>query len=156
MAEKISEDLNEALIALWRKWNKRRGPAHQLLIEETKHVAPAIAAIEKNLSPYLQSREIKEVEKTLFLLYHWPLFFQEGLSLLGEIPKPLGKLLSIGLPFAPYGIAGGLLGAKEVLFLDEDFHSLTLAGEISGQYRRSAPRIEKQMNTFIEIPLTRL
>ena len=60
-------------------------------------------------------------------------FYQEGLSILGEIPSPLGKVLSMGAPFGPYAVAAGTLGAKEVTFLDENAFSLSAAAEIAGR-----------------------
>jgi len=125
----INQELNAILIALWRKGMKRAGPANQLLVEETKHAAPEVAKIEKNVAEFIKTG----ADKLPFLLYHWPLFYQEGLSILGEIPRPLGKVLSMGAPFGPYAIAAASLGAREVTFLDEDHFSLTAASEIAGK-----------------------
>jgi SAM-dependent methyltransferase len=118
----ITEELNQILVALWRKGVKRPGPAHQLLVEETKHVSPEVAEMEKG-SP----------KSIAFLLYHWPLFYQEGLSLLGEVPESLGKILTIGSPFAPYGVAAAVLGAREVTFVDANPDSLRIGSEIAGK-----------------------
>jgi len=156
----IDPELNDILIALWRKGAKRLGPATQLLVEETKFVAPVIAAIEKDLVGFMQS----DAEKLPFLLYHWPLFYQEGLFILGEIPRSLGNVLSMGAPFGPYAVAAGTLGAREVTFLDENAFSLSTAATIAGrlgvslQSRRSTAKesydtiiVDNQLPSPLEI-----
>src|SRR5689334_12598967 len=78
------------LIGAWRRLHKLSGPADKLQTREFRSVVASVMELQKGLETgnelikqdYFSDRELLGA----YLLYHWLIHYQQGLSLIGEIP----------------------------------------------------------------------
>lgn len=132
------ETIMPLLIGAWRRFHKESGPADVLQTREFRGVVSAIDLLRKGL----------EVEKTLlgqdyfskrellgaYLLYYWVIHYQQGLTLINEVPITPRRVLDICSGPAPFAFAALRHGASEVTALDRNLTALELGAEVCGRY----------------------
>lgn len=140
------ETLIPLLLSLWRRLHKLPGPADRLQTREFRSVVEAIRL--------MQTGQVQDLSEKKFLgaslLYYWWVYYQEGLSLLQEVPSSFCKVLDVSGGLGPFSFAALKHGAEEVLTIDPNPQGLAFAKEIAGKCgfvlqtlvqdpRRSAP-----------------
>ncbi|MEI8125758.1 MAG: small ribosomal subunit Rsm22 family protein [Parachlamydiaceae bacterium] len=126
------------LIGVWRRFNKLSGPADALQTREFRGVVAAVKALqEKSLNgqsligqDYFKNQELAGA----YMLYDWILHYQQGLSLIGELPEPPKRVLDICSGGAPFAFAAMRHGAEDVTATDQNGTILQLGAEVSGRY----------------------
>jgi SAM-dependent methyltransferase len=134
---KISEEIANLIpniISAWRRFKKLPGPEEELQTREFRATCALLQTIETayqsaSLPEDFYSRDVVATN----LLYHFPLHYGQGLSLLSELPKPPRKVLEIGSGSAPFSLAALRLGAKDVCALDASEDALRLGSEVIGR-----------------------
>lgn len=133
------ETLMPLLIGVWRRFHKLAGPADKLQTREFRSVVDCVIKIQKSLG---QSDEFIErdyfSDRNLlgaYILYNWIINYQQGLSLINEIPEAnLGRVLDIGSGPGAFAFASLRHGAREVIALDRNMQALQIGAEIAGRY----------------------
>jgi SAM-dependent methyltransferase len=69
-----------------------------------------------------------------YLLYYWMLHYQEGISLINEIPTTPRRVLDLGSGPGSFAFAALRHGASEVIAIDQSKLALTMASEVCGRY----------------------
>mgnify|MGYP003418155626 CR=1 FL=1 len=124
------ETLIPLLLSLWRRLHKLPGPSDRLQTREFRSVVEAIRLMQAGQGGNL-------VEKNFLgasLLYYWWVYYQEGLSLLQEVPSSFRKVLDISGGLGPFSFAALKHGAEDVLAVDLNPQGLAFAKEIAGKY----------------------
>jgi len=133
------ENVIPLLIGVWRRFHKLSGPADKLQTREFRSVVAAVLKLQKGLEKgedlisqdYFTDKEMLGA----YLLYQWLIHYQEGLSLINEIPDDhVGRVLDIGSGPAPFAFAALRHGAREVVALDRNLTALQLGAEVCGRY----------------------
>lgn len=132
------ETIIPILIGVWRRFHKISGPPDKLQTREFRGVIKAVIQLQERFAEgkslvgvdYFADREWLGA----YLLYHWVVHYQQGLSLIGELPNPPKRVLDICSGPAPFAFAALRHGAEEVIATDQNFTALTLGAEISGRY----------------------
>lgn len=132
------ETLIPLLIGAWRRLHKEPGPQDKLLTREFRGVVAAVKILleasdqGKTLigEDYFQRPELLGAH----LLYQWIVHYQEGLSLIGEIPNTPSTVLDLCSGAAPFAFAALKHGAHEVYAFDQNEQALRLGAEICGKY----------------------
>lgn len=134
-------DLNEIipiLIAIWRRYRKEQGPPDQLQTREFKRVVEAIKELQAGSKEgqSLIGRDYFTDPELLgaYLLYQWVIHYQEGLSLIGELPSTPRRVLDVCSGPAPFAFAALRHGAHEVFATDWNKTALELGAEVCGRY----------------------
>lgn len=136
--KKIDADLDNLmpiLIGMWRKMFKESGPKDELQTREFRtfvgHVKELLDLEEKEgaLESALKKRELLGA----YLLYFFPLKYQEALSLIGEIPVHGIKALDVSIAPSPFGLAASKYGYTEVTSLGPLEEALQLGAEVAGR-----------------------
>lgn len=126
------------LIGVWRRFHKLAGPADVLQTREFRSVVEAVQKFQKGLlsGKDLAGKNYFSDPQLLgaYLLYYWVVHYQEGLSLINEIPSTPRRVLDICSGPAPYAFAALRHGAEEVIALDKNEQALRLGAEICGRY----------------------
>lgn len=126
------------LISQWRKLRGLRGPEDKLQTREFRSVVLAIKALQERFkeSPetigydYFSDPELLAA----YILYEWVIHYQEGLSLINELPHPPKRVLDVCSGPAPYAFAALRHGAEEVIATDRNLNALAQGAEICGRY----------------------
>jgi SAM-dependent methyltransferase len=133
------ETVMPLLIGAWRRFHKLAGPADKLQTREFRSVVEGVVKLQNGLEKgtelvkqdYFSDRDLLGSH----LLYHWVIHYQEGLSLINEIPETnMGRVLDIGSGTGSFAFAALRHGAREVIALDRNMNALQLAAEVSGRY----------------------
>ena len=133
------ENIIPLLIGAWRRFNKLSGPADKLQTREFRGVVAAVMKLQKGLEKgeeligqdYFADRDLLGA----YLLYQWIIHYQQGLSLIGEIPNhSIGRVLDIGSGPSPFAFAALRHGARDVIALDRNLTALQLGAEVCGRY----------------------
>ncbi len=133
------ETLMPLLIGAWRRFHKLAGPADKLQTREFRSVVEAVVKLQNGLEKgdeligqdYFSDRDLLGA----YLLYHWVIHYQQGLSLINEIPETnIGRVLDIGAGPGAFAFASLRHGAREVIALDRNMAALQLAAEVTGRY----------------------
>lgn len=128
---KISSGLDELiplLIAQWRKLHRLpAGPADQLQTREFRSLMDAV--IRRQTEKQLSDNALLGA----YLLYDWILFYQQGLSLVGELPETPERVLDLFSGAAPFALASLKRGSREVCALDNHSTALKIGAEIAGK-----------------------
>jgi hypothetical protein len=119
--EAIIDELIEACTSLYRKIAREKGPLDRLQTREFRALIEGV------------NQQDPQCLFWLNLLYATPLHFQEGLSLLGEIPSPIKKVLDLSPGLSPYGLAACYHGARSITHVGDDEKKLSMAAEIFGK-----------------------
>jgi len=156
---KISPDLENImpiLIAAWRRLLKIGGPPDVLQTREFKDVVTAVKILQEHSDKgqSLLGQDYFSNPHLLgaYLLYDWVLHYQQGLSLIGELPETPKRVLDMCSGAAPFSFAALRHGAQEVIATDRNATALQLGGEVCGRY--GLPLSVRQWNCLKEaIPL---
>jgi SAM-dependent methyltransferase len=125
------------LISIWRRLHKEGGPSDRLQTREFRGVVEKV----KTLQARFDGKETLTGQDYLakpdllgaYLLYQWILHYQEGLSLLGELPSTPNRVLDICSGAAPFALAALKHGASEVIATDQNMQALQIGAEICGK-----------------------
>lgn len=133
------ETIIPLLIGVWRRLHKLAGPGDKLQTREFRSVVEAVTKLQNGLekgselvkTDYFSDRDLLGA----YLLYQWVIHYQEGLSLINEIPHlNLGRVLDIGSGTGSFAFAALRHGAREVIAVDKNAAALQIAAEVSGRY----------------------
>jgi SAM-dependent methyltransferase len=143
------ETLIPILIGVWRRFNKISGPPDVLQTREFRGVVAAVKILQERFDngqsldgeDYFKKNELLGA----YLLYQWIVHYQQGLSLIGELPSPPKRVLDICSGPAPFAFAALRHGAKEVFAIDQNATALQLGAEVCGRY--GFPLTTRQWNS---------
>lgn len=125
------------LLGAWRRMHKLSGPSDKLQTREFRSVVTGVKALqEKSLDGQSLIGRDYFTDKNLlgaYLLYDWIVHYQQGLSLLGELPAPPRRVLDICSGAAPFAFAALRHGAQEVIATDRNESALQLGAEVCGR-----------------------
>jgi len=125
------------LIGAWRKIHRESGPKDRLQTREFRSAVAALTALNERLSgqqqPISNDWPCDPHLWGAYLLYYWVIHYQEGLSLLNELPKTPQRVLDIGSGAGPYALAALKHGANDVVATDSNRDALQLASALAGQ-----------------------
>jgi len=131
------EELMQGLIQEWRRFNKIGGPKDVLQTREFRGVVESLKKMRQafDRSPELLGRNYFSDRKLLadYLLYFWPLHYQEALSILSEIPTTPKKVLDLCSGPCPIAFAALKLGCTNVTAMDQNLEALQLGANICGR-----------------------
>jgi len=126
------------LIGAWRRMLKLSGPADRLQTREFRDVVALVKALQEGSwnGQSLAGQDYFKNPQMLgaYLLYDWVLHYQQGLSLIGELPEAPGRVLDLCSGAAPFSFAALRHGAKEVIATDQNGAALQLGAEVCGRY----------------------
>lgn len=132
------ENIIPLLINVWRRFKKEHGPGDRLQTREFRSVVEAVQKLRKGLSEdmSLVGQDYFNQQDLLgaYILYHWVIHYQEGLSLIGELPNTPRRVLDVCSGPAPMAFAALHHGATEVYAIDRNMAALTQGAEICGRY----------------------
>lgn len=134
--KKITPDLGEIiphLISVWRRFHKLTGPGDVLQTREFRKVVEDVVKIHNGLEAgkdYFEDRDLVGA----YLLYQWVLHYQEGLSLIQEIPFTPNRVLDLCAGPCAFSFAALRLGATEVTAVDRSMTALNLGADVCGRY----------------------
>lgn len=132
------ENIMPILIGVWRRMLKLAGPADVLQTREFKEVVESVKILQErsDKGQSLIGQDYFKNPKLLgaYLLYDWALHYQQGLSLIGELPEVPKRVLDICSGAAPFAFAAMRHGAQEVIATDQNASALQLGAEVSGRY----------------------
>lgn len=132
------ENIMPILIGAWRRFRKEPGPADVLQTREFRGVVEAVktlhAGLENKKTLIGQDYFAKPELLGAYLLYQWVVHYQQGMSLLGELPSTPNRVLDICSGPAPFAFAALRHGAREVFATDQNERALELGAEVSGRY----------------------
>lgn len=125
------------LIGVWRRFRKLSGPPDVLQTREFRSVVTAVQQLNEGLESgdrlvgedYFTDPELLGA----YLLYQWVLHYQQGLSLINELPDTPKRVLDLCSGPGAFSFAALRQGASEVVALDRNPIALKLAGEICGR-----------------------
>lgn len=133
-------DLDEIipmLISAWRKRHREKGPPDTLQTREFRTTVSALIALHHGLfvsHDLLGTDWIADANYFgAYLLYDWLINYQQGLSLLGELPTAPRRVLDIGSGAAPFALAALKHGAVDVVATDRNLEALQYGASIVGQ-----------------------
>ena len=134
-------DLNEIiplLIGVWRRYVKEAGPPDRLQTREFRRMVEAIQVLQQGSkeghSLIGQDYFAQPDLLAAYMLYHWILHYQEGLSLLGELPTTPRRVLDVASGPAAFAFAALRHGASDVFATDRNETALKLGAEVCGRY----------------------
>lgn len=121
------------LIGVWRRFQKLSGPADVLQTREFRSVVEAVQKIQKGFEvgeDYFKDKDILGA----YLLYYWMIHYQQGLSLINELPITPRRVLDICSGPGPMSFAALRHGATDVTAIDRNQTALQMAAEVCGRY----------------------
>ncbi len=130
------ETIMPLLIGVWRRFLKESGPNDKLQTREFRTVVECvnklkdINSLTEASTNYFQDRNLLGA----YLLYNFVINYQEGLSLIGELPLAPRRVLDVCSGPGAFAFAALRHGAHEVFATDQNEAALKLAAEICGRY----------------------
>ncbi len=126
------------LLGVWRRFHKLAGPADVLQTREFRGVVEAVTSLRAEShngrslvgSDYFADRDLLGA----YLLYQWVIHYQEGMSLLGELPRTPNRVLDLCSGPGAFAFAALRHGAREVVATDRNLSALNMAAEVCGRY----------------------
>lgn len=126
------------LIGIWRRYKKLPGPPDVLQTREFRSVVDGIKSLQQHFNDqtslsgqdYLSNPELLGA----YLLYTWVIHYQQGLSLINEIPLIPARVLDVCSGPAPWAFAALRHGAQDVTAIDRNIKALELGAEACGRY----------------------
>jgi methylase of polypeptide subunit release factors len=110
------------LIQMWRKMNKLSGPSDKLQTREFRTVVDAVMKLQNGLEKTqdLVGHDYFEDIDLLgaYTLYQWVIHYQEGLTLINELPTPPKRVLDMCSGPGAFSFAALRHGAREVIAMD--------------------------------------
>lgn len=132
------ETLMPLLIGVWRRFRKESGPADKLQTREFRSVVASVKLMQEKFDsgkPTLPADYFSDPDLlSAYILYQWVLHYQQGLSLINELPIAPRRVLDVCSGPAPFAFAALKQGSHEVFALDQNSTALQLGGEICGRY----------------------
>lgn len=132
------ENIIPILLNQWRRKLEIYGPQDRLQTREFRGVVQKVRAIQNGI---LEGDELHNtdyfVDKSIlgaYTLYQWIIHYQEGLSLINEIPEPPKRVLDLCAGPCAFSFAALRHGAEEVIAIDKNMESLLWGGQICGRY----------------------
>lgn len=125
------ETIMPLLMGVWRRFQKEGGPDDRLQTREFRLVVENVKKLQnlENMEDYFQDKNLLGA----YLLYNFAVNYQQGLSVIGELPFAPKRVLDICSGPGAFGIAALKHGADEVFVTDQNATALKLASEISGR-----------------------
>ncbi|MBS4167114.1 Uncharacterized protein NEOC65_002220 [Neochlamydia sp. AcF65] len=131
------EEIMPILLGAWRRMHKEAGPADKLQTREFRRVVEGVKNLQVGLETgnQLIGRDYFTDKDLLgsYLLYHWVVNYQQGLSILAEIPLKPKRVLDICSGPGAFSLAAIKHGASEVTALDYNQAALQLGAEVCGR-----------------------
>lgn len=131
------ETLMPTLIGVWRRFHKLSGPPDLLQTREFRTVVNAVKILQErsHQGKSLIGQDYFDNKEWLgaYLLYYWVLHYQQGLSLLGELPQKPRRVLDICSGPGAFAFAALRHGAQEVIATDRNTQALQLGAEVCGR-----------------------
>ncbi|NGX57682.1 MAG: Ubiquinone/menaquinone biosynthesis C-methyltransferase UbiE [Chlamydiae bacterium] len=131
------EELMLQLIQEWRRFTKLGGPPDVLQTREFRRVVESLRVMREafDSAPQHLGRNYFSNFQLLadYLLYYWPLHYQEALSILSELPTTPRRVLDICSGPCPVAFAALKLGCSEVFAVDQNLEALNLGARICGR-----------------------
>lgn len=132
------ETIMPLLIGVWRRFHKLSGPPDVLQTREFRSVVECVNGLlaysykEQSLlgRDYFADRDLLGA----YLMYQWVLHYQQGMSLIGELPKPPRRVLDICSGPGAFAFAALRHGAREVIATDQNSAALNMGAEVCGRY----------------------
>lgn len=125
------------LIGVWRRFTKLSGPPDLLQTREFRTVVNAVKQLQER---FLDEKSLigqdyfsKDEWLGAYLLYQWCIHYQQGLSLIGELPHPPRRVLDVCSGPAAFAYASIRHGAQEVIATDQNMRALQLGAEVCGR-----------------------
>lgn len=132
------ETIMPLLIGVWRRLRKEQGPPDVLQTREFRGVVEAVKTLQEGLesSKTLVGQDYFSKPELLgaYLLYQWVVHYQQGMSLLGELPESPKRVLDVCSGPSPFSFAALKHGAREVFATDRNVAALELGAEVCGRY----------------------
>lgn len=148
------ETLMPLLIGVWRRFHKLAGPADMLQTREFRSVVSAVQQLQQGLETGDQLRGQDYLAEPdllgAYLLYYWVLHYQQGLSLINEVPFTPRRVLDLASGPGAFAFAAIRQGASEVVALDCNATALKFAGEVAG---RSGYPLTVRQHNILRFPL---
>lgn len=143
------------LIGMWRRLHKLAGPSDRLQTREFRGVVEAIKTLQQGFEgdksligqDYFANPELLGA----YLLYPWVVHYQQGLSLINEIPITPRRVLDVCSGPAAFAFAALRYQAQDVVAVDRNMKALDLGAEVCGRY--GMPLTVRRWNCLKE-PLT--
>lgn len=138
--KKIDAELDTlmlTLIGMWRKKLKLSGPADELQTREFRGFVTHVKEI-LELDPMENEGVFEEALKNreklaAYMLYFFPLRYQEALSLINELPTHGTKALDISIAPSPFALAASKHGYVDVTALGPSLDALNMGVEAAGR-----------------------
>ena len=147
------ENLIPLLIGTWRRFHKLSGPADVLQTREFRSVVESVLKLQNGLekgSSLIGTDYFKESALLgAYLLYYWPIHYQQGLALINELPSPPKRVLDLASGPGAFAFAALRHGAREVIALDKNETALKLAAEVCG---RSGFPLSMRTHSLLKFP----
>lgn len=127
------ENIIPLLIGIWRRFHQLSGPQDRLQTREFRQVVEKVAEINEDKfqgKDYFADRDLLGA----YLLYHFVLHYQEGLSLIQEVPFQPKRVLDICAGPCAFSFAALRHGAQEVIAIDRNQTALEIGAEVCGRY----------------------
>lgn len=131
------DEIVPVLMGAWRRMHKEAGPADKLQTREFRRVVTAVEKLQSGLETsnglvgqdYFSDRELLGA----YLLYQWVVHYQQGLSILGELPQEPRRVLDICSGPGAFALAAIKHGATDVIATDQNLMALELGAEVCGR-----------------------
>jgi SAM-dependent methyltransferase len=132
------EEIMPLLLGVWRRFHKLAGPADVLQTREFRSVVAAVQTLQRGLETgrdlvgqdYFSQPDLLGA----YILYQWVVHYQQGLSLINELPFTPRRVLDLCSGPAPFACAALRHGASHVVAMDRNMTALQLGAEICGRY----------------------
>jgi hypothetical protein len=132
------EEVIPILISHWRRTMQLSGPGDALQTREFRSVVAEIKALQEGVfegkgligSDYFA----KKATLGAYTLYHWLIHYQQGLSLINELPEVPQRVLDVCAGPCPFAFAALRHGAQEVIAIDKSNEALQWGAQICGRY----------------------
>lgn len=131
------EEIMPILMGAWRRLHKEAGPSDKLQTREFRRVVEAVKTLQNGLETgnklvgkdYFSDKEFLGA----YLLYQWVVHYQQGLSILNEIPVEPQRVLDVCSGLGAFALAALKHGASEVTATDQNSAALQLGAEVCGR-----------------------
>jgi SAM-dependent methyltransferase len=128
---KSIHDLAHALIHTWRQIVKSPGPIDFLQTREFRLCVQKVIDLSQQMKSghSLQASWLSSPMLGAFMVYYWPIYYQEAHFLIKKNDKALGRVLDLASGPGPFTLAALENGAKEVFAADANERCLMILSE---------------------------
>lgn len=132
------ETLMPLLISIWRRFHKLSGPSDALQTREFRSVVEQVQKLQAGLEQTqdFAGKDYFEENDLLgaYLLYQWIIHYQQGLTLINELPFTPKRVLDLCAGPGAFSLAALRHGASEVIAIDRNQKALEMAATVCGRY----------------------